>query len=60
MTSSTDAYDPVPDGFTLPEFASEEDLTAAMTSPEMAASGADAADFTRHFGLFTVEARPVV
>jgi uncharacterized protein (TIGR02118 family) len=60
VATATDAYEPAPDGFTVLEFADEEGFAAAMTSPEMAASGEDAANFTRHFGLFTVEAHPIV
>lgn len=60
VTSATDAYDPPPDGFTILEFPDEAACTAAMNSPEMAASGEDAAKFTRHFGVFTVDAHPIV
>ena len=60
VSSATDAYDPAPDGFTLLEFADEDAINAAMTSPEMGASGEDAGNFTRHFGVFSVKAIPVV
>jgi uncharacterized protein (TIGR02118 family) len=60
VTSSTDAPEPVPDGFTVLEFADEDAFNACMTSPEMADSGADAANFTRHFGLFTVQEHPII
>ena len=60
VANATDAYDPAPDGFTILEFPDEEAFNAAMTSPEMAASGEDAANFTRHFGLFTVNTHPIV
>jgi uncharacterized protein (TIGR02118 family) len=60
VDADTDAYEPVPDGFTLLEFADEESFQAAASSPEMEASGADAANFTRHFGVFMVTAHPIV
>jgi uncharacterized protein (TIGR02118 family) len=60
VTAATDAYDPAPDGFTILEFADEDAFNAAMTSDEMAASGQDAANFTRHFGFFNVHAMPIV
>lgn len=60
VTSATDAPEPVPDGFTILTFDSQEDFEAAMASPEMAASGADAANFTRSFGVFTVQPHQIV
>jgi uncharacterized protein (TIGR02118 family) len=60
VVDATDAYEPVPDGFTVLEFDDEEAFNAAMNSPEMAEASADAANFTRHFGLFTVTAHPIV
>jgi uncharacterized protein (TIGR02118 family) len=60
VTTATDAYDPAPDGFTILEFADEAAFNAAATSPEMAASAEDSANFTRHFGLFMVATHPVV
>ncbi|MHB1539617.1 MAG: EthD domain-containing protein [Solirubrobacteraceae bacterium] len=60
VTSATDAPEPVPDGFTILTFDSQEDCEAAMSSPEMAASGEDAANFTSGFGVFTVEPDAIV
>jgi uncharacterized protein (TIGR02118 family) len=60
VTAATDAPDPVPDGFTILEFDSEEDANEAMASEEMAASGADAANFTSRFGVFNVEPQRIV
>ena len=60
VTAATDAPDPVPDGFTILEFDSQEDCEAAMNSEEMAASGEDAANFTSHFGVFNVEPQRIV
>ena len=60
VTSATDAPAPAPDGFTILRFDSQEDFEAAMASPEMEASGADAANFTSSFGVFTVEPQQIV
>ncbi|HWF52864.1 MAG TPA: EthD family reductase [Solirubrobacteraceae bacterium] len=60
VDAATDAADPVPDGFTVLSFDSEADFTAAMESPEMAASGEDAAKFTSHFAVFSVDPHQIV
>jgi uncharacterized protein (TIGR02118 family) len=60
VSSAMQAADPVPDGFTILRFDSKEDADAAMASEEMAAAGADAANFTRHFAIFTADHIPVV
>jgi uncharacterized protein (TIGR02118 family) len=60
VSSASDAPEPVPDGFTILTFDTEEDFNEAMASAEMQASGADAANFTSRFGVFTVEAHRIV
>jgi len=60
VSEATNAYEPAPDGFTILEFADKSAFEAAMSSPEMAASAADAANFTSHFGIHCVNTHPVV
>lgn len=55
VSGSAEASDPVPDGFVLMRFDSEEDADAALASPEMAAAAADSANFARHFSTFQVK-----
>jgi uncharacterized protein (TIGR02118 family) len=60
VTSATDCLGPEADGFALLEFDTQEDFDTAVGSPEMAAAGADAATFARHFDVYTVEQHTVI
>lgn len=60
VKGSADAMEPEVDGFAILEFDSEEDFQKSSESEEMAMAGEDAAKFSRHFGVYMVDAHQVI